>query len=148
MLEVVCALIEDAQGRLLLAKRPAGKHLAGFWEFPGGKREAGESSEEALHREISEELGCTLIVDDALRVVTHAYPQVTVRLAPFLARLHPDSAEPTAREHDALRWVTASEFADLELPDADRPILAEWLARRRAPGIAGSARFGGKMARV
>ena len=57
-LRVVCALIEDEAGRLLLAQRPPGKHLAGLWEFPGGKIETGESPQEALIREIAEELGC------------------------------------------------------------------------------------------
>ena len=139
VVQVVCALIEDEAGRLLVARRPAGKHLSGFWEFPGGKLEAGETATDALHREIGEELGCTVEVGEALSPVTHAYEKVTVRLIPFLARLAPGSATPVAREHEALRWVTPREMAEIALPEADAPIVAEWMARgvaasRRGPG--------------
>ena len=132
VVQVVCALIEDAEGRLLLAQRPAHKHLGGFWEFPGGKIEPGETTHEALHREIHEELGCRLVLGDSLSPVTHAYPSVTVRLLPYLARLAPDSPPPEPREHAALRWVAAQELSTLALPEADAPILAEWRTRRAA----------------
>ena len=139
VVQVACALIEDQTGRLLVARRPAGKHLSGLWEFPGGKLEAGESAREALHREIAEELGCVIDVGEALEPVTHAYDKVTVRLMPFLARLAPGSPVPAAREHEALKWVEAGEISELALPEADAPIVAEWIARRSAREPAGPA---------
>ena len=130
VIQVVCALLEDTDGRLLVARRPAGKHLGGYWEFPGGKLEAGETPEAALIRELAEELGCLVEVGAALAPVTHAYASVTVRLMPYLARLSADSPPAEAREHDALRWVTGEEIATLALPEADAPIVAEWIALR------------------
>ena len=130
MVHVVCALLEDDSGRLLVARRPSGKHLGGRWEFPGGKLEPGESAQVALHRELAEELGCTIEIGAALTPVTHAYATVTVRLIPYVARLAADSPAPEAREHEALRWVTHAELAELSLPEADAPIVAEWAALR------------------
>lgn len=129
MIQVVCALIEDAGGRLLVAQRPPGKHLAGLWEFPGGKIESGESPQAALVREIAEELGCVAVPGEALGTVTHAYEKVTVRLMPFLARFAEADARPEAREHSELRWVTRAEIGALAMPAADGPIVAEWVAR-------------------
>ncbi len=128
-LQVVCALIEDEAGRLLLAQRPEGKHLAGLWEFPGGKIETGESPRAALIREIAEELGCVAAPGEALAPVTHAYETVKVCLVPFLARLTEAGAKPEAREHAALRWVTREEIGTMPMPAADAPIVAEWVAR-------------------
>ena len=134
VVRVVCALLEDSRGRLLLARRPPGKHLAGLWEFPGGKIEAGESAEAALHRELFEELGCRVEIGTMLTPVTHAYERITVTLLPLLARLAEGSSEPYPREHDALRWVDAEELSRLALPEADAPIVAEWKERRAAGG--------------
>lgn len=134
VIQVVCALIEDDSGRLLLAQRPPGKHLAGLWEFPGGKLEPGESPQAALVREIAEELGCAALPGAALTPVTHAYETVTVKLMPFLARLAEKDAKPEAREHAALRWVTREEIDALPMPAADAPIVAEWRALRARPG--------------
>ncbi len=129
MLRVVCALIEDGQGRLLLAQRPEGKHLAGLWEFPGGKIEPGETPEAALVREIEEELGCAAEPGEPLTPVTHAYAQVTVCLIPFLVRFAAGAqARPETRAHAALRWVSRDEIGALPMPEADAPIVAEWLA--------------------
>ena len=127
-------MIENAEGRLLVAQRPEGKHLAGMWEFPGGKVEPGETPQAALIREIAEELGCVAEAGAALTPVTHAYEQVTVRLVPFLARFTAPDARPEAKEHSALRWVTREEIATLPMPAADAPIVAEWVARARRPG--------------
>lgn len=132
MVQVVCALLEDEAGRLLVARRPPGKHLAGYWEFPGGKIEPGETAEAALLRELGEELGCDAELGAALTPVTHTYAAVTVRLIPFLTRLRQGGAAPVAKEHDALSWVTPAELAALRLPEADAPIVAEWLALRAA----------------
>ncbi len=119
--EVVCAIIRDAAGRLLAAQRPVGKALAGCWEFPGGKTEPGESPQAALVREIAEELGCGIRVSEALPPVEHAYPRGTIVLRPFVAEVC--SGEPFAHEHAALRWVTAAEAAELTWAPADVPIL-------------------------
>lgn len=129
LVQVVCALLENTEGRLLIARRPPGKHLAGLWEFPGGKIEAGETAEAALKRELAEELGCEAEAGVMLTPVTHAYETVTVCLLPYLARLAEGSSEPVAREHDALAWVTREEIGGYAMPAADGPIVAEWVAR-------------------
>ncbi len=130
VIEVVCALLTDTSGRLLVARRPAGKHLAGLWEFPGGKVEPGETPEQALRRELTEELGCVVRIGEALTPVRHDYATVSVRLIPWMATLAEDSPAPVAREHDALRWVEGAELATLPMPAADEPIVTEWLTRR------------------
>jgi 8-oxo-dGTP diphosphatase len=129
-MEVVCAVIQDEQDRVLAAQRPPGKAQAGRWEFPGGKIEQGESPEGALAREIEEELGCILSLGAALTPVDHPYPGGRLLLRPFLAKIA--SGAPTAHEHSALRWVTAEEAARLDWAPADVPVLAEvW---RLSPG--------------
>lgn len=123
---VVCALIER-DGCILMAQRPAHKHLGGKWEFPGGKVEPGETHEAALHRELSEELGVATTIIRPLAPHTHAYATITVTLLPFVVRLAPESAAPQAREHAALRWVPAAELLTLDLPEADLPIITDYL---------------------
>jgi 8-oxo-dGTP diphosphatase len=125
-LAVVCALIER-DGHVLMAQRPAHKHLGGKWEFPGGKIEPGETPEAALHRELHEELGCTVEILRPLAPHTHAYAAVTVQLIPYVTRLLPSSGTPQTHEHAALRWVPAGELMSLDLPDADLPIIADYL---------------------
>ncbi len=125
-LAVVCALIER-DGHVLMAQRPAHKHLGGKWEFPGGKIEHGETPEVALHRELQEELGCTVEILRALTPHTHAYAAVTVQLIPFVTRLLLTSGAPQTHEHAALRWVPAAELTALDLPAADLPIIADYL---------------------
>ncbi len=123
---VVCAIIEDGAGRALVAQRPAHKHLALKWEFPGGKVEPGESPEAALVREIREELGCTVTLTRALPRFVHDYGTVRIEMIPFVCRLAPDSQPPVAHEHAALRWVTREEMQPLDLAPADWPILRAW----------------------
>lgn len=125
-IEVVCALIER-DGCVLMAQRPAHKHLGGKWEFPGGKVEAGESPVVALHRELLEELGCCVEVLRLLQPQSHDYGTVKVHLIPFVVRLLPGSDAPQALEHTALSWVPAGELAGLDLPAADLPIIADYL---------------------
>ncbi len=129
---VVCALIER-DGDVLMARRPAHKHLGGKWEFPGGKIESGETAEAALHRELLEELGCTVEILRPLAPHTHAYAAVTVQLIPFVVCLAADSEPPRAREHDGLRWVPAEELGRLDVPEADFPIIAGYLDSRNRP---------------
>jgi 8-oxo-dGTP diphosphatase len=126
---VVCALIEK-DGGVLMAQRPAHKHLGGKWEFPGGKIEPGETAEAALQRELQEELGVSIDILRPLAPHTHAYATVTVQLIPFVVRLTPDSGEPQTHEHAALRWVPAGELTALDLPEADLPIIAGYLTSR------------------
>jgi len=123
---VCCALIEN-KGKVLIAQRPLDKHLGGEWEFPGGKIEVGESPTEALHREIKEELGCTLSITGALAPVIHAYPRATIQLHPFIAQLLPDSPAPHPYEHVAFRWLDRTELAKAALAPADLPVLASYL---------------------
>ncbi|MFN0127235.1 MAG: (deoxy)nucleoside triphosphate pyrophosphohydrolase [Verrucomicrobiales bacterium] len=123
MMEVVCAVIWNDDGRVLAAQRPPGKAQGGRWEFPGGKIEPGEAAEAALVREIEEELGCTLRVGAAMSPVDHPYPGGVIRLRPFLSVIV--SGQPDPREHSALLWVNAREAAELEWAPADLPILAE-----------------------
>lgn len=127
-LPVVCALIEHA-GRVLLAQRPAGKHLGGKWEFPGGKVEPGEAPAAALAREIHEELGCAVLVSRALPPCVHDYGTVRIELIPFVCTLQPGSPPPVAREHAAIAWVTPGELANHDLAPADIPILRDYLAQ-------------------
>jgi 8-oxo-dGTP diphosphatase len=130
-IRVVCALIER-EGCVLLARRPAHKHLGGKWEFPGGKIEAGETPQAALARECAEELACAVEVGAALPAVTHAYPDRTIVLMPFVCRMAVNSAEPRAAEHSALAWVEAERMSDYDLPEADAPIVAAYLAWKAA----------------
>lgn len=123
---VVCAILDDGRGRMLIAQRPAHKHLGLKWEFPGGKVEAGESPERALVREIAEELGCDIAIGRALPCFTHDYGTVRIAMIPFLCSLAPGSPAPHAHEHVALRWVTPAELRDVDLAPADVPIVA-WL---------------------
>jgi 8-oxo-dGTP diphosphatase len=119
-IHVVAAVLHDGHGRVLIAERPAGKVLAGYWEFPGGKLEAGESPRDALQRELHEELGVT--VEHARRLIrfTHTYTERRVDLDVW--RVMRYSGELQAREQQALAWVNPGAFADWNLLPADLPI--------------------------
>lgn len=127
---VVCAVIEDDAGRVLVAQRPAHKHLAGKWEFAGGKVERGEEPESALIREIKEELGCDIAIRRALPRFTHDYGTVTIEMIPFVCALTSTSCAPHPHEHIAARWVTAPELRQLDLAPADWPVVDSYLGRR------------------
>jgi 8-oxo-dGTP diphosphatase len=121
MTEVVCGVIADDAGRFLACLRPAGKHLGGMWEFPGGKVESGESQEDALVRELREELGIDVEVEAALDPVEWTYDRGPIRLLPFLC--HIIRGIPHPLEHEALRWCAPCEFGNLEWAPADLPVL-------------------------
>lgn len=113
----------DRAGRVLLAQRPAHKHLGLKWEFPGGKIEPGESAAAALVREIDEELGCRIEIARALPSFVHHYETVSVEMHPFVCRLADSNAIPEAREHAALAWAKPAEVSGYDLAAADLPIL-------------------------
>ena len=121
MISVVCAIIENEAGRFLLAKRPEGKCLGGFWEFPGGKLEEGESLEAALIRELQEELLIQTEVFQILEPVEYQYEKSSIRLIPCRARIL--SGVPTALEHSEIGWFSNYEIDRSILAPADVPIL-------------------------
>lgn len=123
-LPVVCAVLEDARGRVLVAQRPAHKHLGLKWEFAGGKVEPGEEPAHAIVREIREELGCDIVVGPPLPRFTHDYGSIVIEMIPFRCTLAPGSAAPHPHEHLAVRWATPAELGALDLAPADVPILA------------------------
>ncbi|MBX3751441.1 MAG: (deoxy)nucleoside triphosphate pyrophosphohydrolase, partial [Opitutaceae bacterium] len=123
---VVCALIERA-GTVLVAQRPAHKHLPFKWEFPGGKVEPGESAAAAIVRELREELGVAFVITRALPRFTHAYAE-TIEMIPFVGRLADDSPAPHPHEHIAIRWVAPADLTALDLAAADLPVIAAYLA--------------------
>jgi mutator protein MutT len=134
---VVCALIERG-GRVLLAQRPAHKHLALKWEFPGGKVDAGETAEAALIREIREELACAVAIVRPLPRFTHAYERATIEMIPFVCGLTDASPEPQPAEHLALAWVLPGRLRDYDLAAADGPVVGAYLAGL-APATPGPA---------
>ncbi|MSU45805.1 MAG: (deoxy)nucleoside triphosphate pyrophosphohydrolase [Lacunisphaera sp.] len=124
---VVCALIA-CEGRILLAQRPAYKHLPLKWEFPGGKVEPGEEATVAIVREIREELGCEIVVTRALPRFIHRYERATIEMIAFVARLADDSPAPHPHEHVALAWVQPEGLLGYDLAAADVPVVASFCA--------------------
>lgn len=119
---VVCAIIRR-DGRIMLAQRPPDKKLGGHWEFPGGKVEPGESAAAALHRELQEELGCTVRITQTLAPFVHAYNWGRIELIPFVCELTADSPEPHPHEHTALVWVEPTQLQTYNLAPADVPLV-------------------------
>ena len=127
IIEVSAGLIFRS-GKILITQRHAGAHLGGLWEFPGGKREAGETFEECLVRELREELGIEVEVGELLESLTHAYPEKTVVLKFFRCRWKQN--EPRALDCLDLKWVTTGELRAYEFPAADARLLARLQASR------------------
>ncbi|MEO5916648.1 MAG: (deoxy)nucleoside triphosphate pyrophosphohydrolase [Luteolibacter sp.] len=123
MIDVVCGVIEDVEGRYLACLRPVGKHLGGLWEFPGGKVDSGETPEAALIRELREELEVDVEVGLPLTPVTWNYDERVIRLLPYRCRII--GGELSAVEHELLRWCYPQHFGDLLWAAADVPILQE-----------------------
>lgn len=121
---VSAAVIVD-RDRVLLTQRKSGTHLAGAWEFPGGKVEAGEDPRDALARELREEIGVTAEVGDIVEVTFHRYPTKSVLLLFFAARIAPSSPEPRAIDVAAVRWAARDELRDELFPPADVAVLAK-----------------------
>ena len=123
LLVVACALV-DADGRVLLCQRPEGKQLAGLWEFPGGKVEAGETPEIALIRELKEELGISVTQACLAPFVfaSHAYEGFHLLMPLYLCRRWEGFVQ--ALEHPALAWVKPERMGDYPMPPADEPLVA------------------------
>lgn len=121
VLQVVAAVLVDRQGRVLVAQRPPGKWAAGRWEFPGGKVEPGEDEAAAVVRELHEELGVRVDAQQRLTEVCHDYPDRRVAIGLWLVLRH--EGEPQGLDGQALRWVTLDELADIDLLEADLPML-------------------------
>lgn len=121
-IHVVAGVLRDAVGRVLVAQRSAGKHLAGLWEFPGGKVEPGEQRIDALRRELHEELGIDIGQSQPLIRVPHRYPELHVDLDVF--SVHDWEGELHSGEGQALAWHSIDELHALPMPAADRPVLS------------------------
>ncbi len=120
-IDVACAVIIRNDKKILAARRPKGKYLAGKWEFPGGKIEAGETSDDAVIREIREELRTEIELIQALPIVAYSYPNFHIRLHPWLCRIV--GTEPVATEHEAITWLSSKALHTLDWAEADLPIL-------------------------
>ncbi len=120
MVEVVAALIWDNE-KFLICQRPKNKARALLWEFVGGKVEHGESKEQALIRECQEELGVTVSIGDIFTEVTHVYPDITVHLTLFNAKI--EKGIPQKLEHNDMCWITPGEIPQYEFCPADKEIL-------------------------
>ncbi|WP_416357482.1 (deoxy)nucleoside triphosphate pyrophosphohydrolase [Aureimonas phyllosphaerae] len=122
LLVAACALL-DADNRILLAQRPPGKSLAGLWEFPGGKVEAGETPEETLIRELREEIGVETKADclAPLTFASHTYDGFHLLMPLYVCRRY--EGIPRSMEGQALKWVRASALRDHPMPPADLPLI-------------------------
>lgn len=119
---VVAGVLVDGP-RVLVTQRPAASHLAGAWEFPGGKVEPDEDPRDALARELREELGVDCVAGEVVDVVFHRYENKSVLLLFYRVRLAPSSPPPRAIDVAACAWRTASELADADFAPADVPVL-------------------------
>lgn len=125
ILLVAAAALVDPDGRVLVARRPEGKHLAGLWEFPGGKVETGEPPELALVRELREELG----IDTAASCLapcgfaSHAFDDKPFHLVMLLFACRKWQGRPAGQQGQAVKWVRVPELFPLDMPPADRPLL-------------------------
>jgi 8-oxo-dGTP diphosphatase len=123
ILVAACALI-DPDGRVLIAQRPAGKSMAGLWEFPGGKAEPGERLEQCLIRELREELGI-VVQEECLAPLTfasHSYPDFYLLMPLYVCRRWQGFVE--AREQQVLKWVRPHDLRNYPMPPADEPLIS------------------------
>ena len=121
-MHVVAGVLTDARGRILLARRTAGRDLAGAWEFPGGKLEPGETAFQALDRELHEELGIRIHSMEPLIAVAQAYQDKRIVLDVY--RVTRFSGKPQDREKQALAWSPLEKLCTYPMPPADRPVVA------------------------
>ena len=142
MVLVAAAALIDSDGRVLICQRPPGKQLAGLWEFPGGKVEPGERPEQALIRELKEELDIDVKESCLAPFVfaSHAYDSFHLLMPLYLCRRW--SGVVTAREHAGLAWVKPNKLSDYPMPPADVPVVAELLRRASPLPAAGNGNAG------
>ena len=127
---VVAAALFDHAGRVLIAQRPAGKALAGRWEFPGGKVDAGESEQGALRRELREELGIEVLAARPFMRLAHAYEDRDVELSLWIVERF--AGEPRSLDAQRLKWVSPAALAAEDILEADQPFITA-LREVRAP---------------
>ncbi len=120
-IHVVAGALVSLQGQILIAQRPEGKHMAGGWEFPGGKIDSGETPLAALRRELEEELGIEVQRAQYLVSCDHEYPDRVVHLELWLVTEF--KGEPKPLDHQALRWVSVDQLATADLLPADQPLI-------------------------
>jgi 8-oxo-dGTP diphosphatase len=122
---VAAVALVDADGRILIAQRPAGKQMAGLWEFPGGKVDAGETPEEALVRELHEELGIETRESclAPIAFASHGYEAFHLLMPLYVCRQW--RGIPRPREGQALRWAAVQALRDYPMPPADLPLVAQ-----------------------
>ena len=120
-LRVVAAALFDAERRVLIAERPAGKHMAGWWEFPGGKVDGDETDSAALVRELREELGVDVRPDYELATLLHDYPDRTVHLVLWHATL--ERGTPQGLDGQQLKWVACQSLGKERMLPADQPFI-------------------------
>ncbi len=123
-------IVADDGGRILINQRRAGTHMAGYWEFPGGKRDAGESRFDALARELAEELGIQVLEAEPLTELVHDYPDRRVYLDVW--RVVRYAGEPAPLEDQPLRWVEPGALGEAGLLPADRPLIDAVVSTARA----------------
>ena len=129
---VVAAMIEAEDGRILIAERPVGKFMAGWWEFPGGKVEFGESPEDALAREVREELGIEIVVGDPFHAVNVARSETTAVFVVFYW-CRWTGGEVQLLDAGDTAWVTAGELDDVRFLESNRAVVEKLKARGNAP---------------
>jgi 8-oxo-dGTP diphosphatase len=128
---VAAAVVRDHRGRVLLARRPAGRHMAGLWEFPGGKLRAGEGPVSALRRELGEELGIDVQVGEPLTFALHEEPGLRILLLFFAATIA--GGTPRALEGQELQWVEPRELPAYPTPPADAALVTMLSSHGRGP---------------
>jgi mutator protein MutT len=126
-IDVVIGVVQRDDGHVLVCQRKAEGHLGGYWEFPGGKREPGESLEQCLARELEEELAIRIRILFALDVIEHDYPAVRVRLHPYLCAHTDGVPQPIACQRT--EWVAPPRLPDYRFPPANDALIAQLVRR-------------------
>ena len=135
--DVAAGLLFNDDDQLLIQRRPEDKMLGGLWEFPGGKREPGESMEETCRRELREELGIEVEIEELFGTVSHAYTHFKITMYAFRCRIR--AGTPHSREGLPLRWVSMPELTDYAFPRANRRLINALIDRKKNPTLFDSA---------
>ncbi len=130
---IAVAVVSDADGRLLIQRRPEDAMLGGLWEFPGGKQEAGETLPETCRREVREEVGVDVEVGPEIARVAHAYSHFRITMHAFRCTL--TSGEPTSTSGEPVRWIRVDELDDYAFPRANRRVIEALQEETRAPRL-------------